>query len=150
MKEMSEMQDKNYKVCASSPVIPLKGAVCLQWGHAHALFFPVRKFGLGSGQFQMLVVWPSLRTQKMIFIRRYWNLIRKYMEVQNGNINPHKHTSETSICKIGFPEKKIRNLFFLGNFLSARIRFPYLPTLIRPQGLGKLFFVKKHKFFKKQ
>ena len=27
------------------------------------------------------------------------------MEVQNGNINPHKHTSEASICKMGFPKK---------------------------------------------
>ena len=27
------------------------------------LFFPVRKFGLGSGQIRMLVVSPTLRTQ---------------------------------------------------------------------------------------
>ena len=46
-----------------------------------------------------------------MFIRRYWNLIRKYMEVQNGNINPHKHTSEASICKMFFPKKRPPNFF---------------------------------------
>ena len=44
-------------------ISPIRGGlyVCSEGMLTH-LFFPVRKFGLGSGQIQMLVVWPTLRT----------------------------------------------------------------------------------------
>ena len=72
------------------------------------LFFPVRKFGLGPGQIQTLVVWPSTRTktEKQKQKKKKEEQRRnKKKRAQLENINPHKPTSEASICKMGFPKK---------------------------------------------
>ena len=104
------------KVVLPSVHIPLKEAIYISAVRvcSRTYFFLCANLVWGLAKFKCS---SSHRPQgqKRIFIRRYWNLIRKYMEVQNGNINPHKHTSEASICKIGFPAKNLRTFFIRPN-----------------------------------
>ena len=39
-----------------------------------------------------------------------------YMEVPEGEHKPHKHASEASICKMGFPQKYPPNFFHKAKF----------------------------------
>ena len=105
----------------SSPLLwaayPLWGAICLQWGYAHAFIFSwVREFGWGPSQFGVVVVWPSpfgIFQEHIGIFQEYIRIFQEYiLRFQKENIILRLETKEASICKTGFPKQKVPRTFY--------------------------------------
>ena len=67
--------------------------------------------------------WPNSNARRLIVPKQQKEKKKKEEEqinkknrAQLENINPHKHTSEASICKSGFPKKIPLRFFIRPNF----------------------------------